>query len=73
MSHEAAVARALPPPGLGMSDQLNLGSSKPEDVAAVCNCMYALIQQRQADRDTQDRLEAMANKTRLDAQVRETE
>lgn len=52
-----------------MSDRLQLGSPKPEDVAGVCNCLYELIQQRQADRETQGRLEALATKMRLDAQV----
>ena len=32
---------------LGMSDRLNLFSSAKEDVAAVCNSMFQLVQQRQ--------------------------
>uniref|UniRef100_A0A7S3R617 Uncharacterized protein n=1 Tax=Dunaliella tertiolecta TaxID=3047 RepID=A0A7S3R617_DUNTE len=59
--------------GLGMSDQLKLGSSNPEDLAGVCNCLYALIQQRQADRDTQERLEGLATKMRMDAQASSSE
>jgi len=66
---QACLNACIPCAGLGLSDCLKLGSSDPQDMAAVCNCLYALIQQRQIDRDKQARLEELASKLRLDAQV----
>ncbi len=42
----------FPPPdpgaaGLGLPDKLDLFSSRADDAAAVCNCLHALVRQRQ--------------------------
>ena len=58
---------------MGLSDDLNLMSSEPADVAATCNALHALLLQHQKDAQYKEQLRQEMSRARTEAKAMEKE
>jgi X breakpoint 2-interacting protein len=59
--------------GMGLSDELNLMSSNPADVATTCNTLYALMLQHQKDAQYKEQLRQEMSRARSEMKIMDKE
>ncbi|KAG7673019.1 hypothetical protein Ndes2437B_g01126 [Nannochloris sp. 'desiccata'] len=59
--------------GMGLSDELNLMSSEPADVATTCNALYALLLQHQKDAQYKEQLRQEMSRARSEIKLMDKE
>ncbi len=59
--------------GMGLSEELDLMSSEPADVATTCNALYALLLQHQKDAQYKEQLRQEMSRTRSEIKLMDRE